>query len=432
MIQQAVRPKKEYRAPRGTSDYLPKKAAQLHFLDSKAAELFERYGYRRIITPIFEDTDLFRRSIGEASDIVRKEMYTFTDRSGRSLTLRPEATAPVVRAFIEHNLQAEIQPVKLYYVGSMYRYERPQAGRYREFWQLGIEALGSSEPLMDAEVIVLLVDYLTSIGLKKLTLHIGSMGDDNCRPEYTEKLRRALAPKASAMCDDCQERLKINPLRVFDCKNKTCIAVLAEAPKITDSLCSDCRDHLSEVERLIAGAGLKYRLDPLLVRGFDYYTRTTFEVRSPLLGAQNALGGGGRYDNLVEKYGGRTTPATGFALGVERIMMALQAEDVKLDIQIKPLAFIAYVETSAKELAFQTVTDLRRAGLAADTDFLGRSLRGQMKLADKLGALFTVILAPDELKDDQAVVRQMATGTEQKIALDKLAEYLELRAKSES
>lgn len=432
MNYQAGKEKKEYRAPRGTADFLPKKAARLHYLDAKAAEMFERYGYRRIITPTFEETDLFRRSIGESSDIVRKEMYTFTDRSGRSLTLRPEATAPVVRAFIEHNLQAEIQPVKLYYIGSMYRYERPQAGRYREFWQLGLEALGSEQPLIDAEVIVLLIDYLNSVGLKDTQLLLGSMGDDKCRIPYTEKLRRELEPKAEAMCPDCRERLKVNSLRVFDCKNKACIAILAEAPKITDNLCDECREHLMHVEKLLTVAGLKYRLDPTLVRGFDYYSRTTFEIRSPLLGAQNALGGGGRYDGLVAQYGGPSTPAIGFALGVERILLALEAEKVELDIKINPDVFIAVIDDSSKEAAFKVLLELRRSGLAAETDFNGRSLRAQMKLANKLAAVFTIILGPDELKEDQAVIREMATGDEQKIALDKIVEHLSRLSTSNS
>ena len=248
---------------------------------------------------------------------------------------------------------------------------------------------------------------------------------------YREKLRRELEPKVEALCPDCQERLKVNPLRVFDCKNKTCIAILAEAPKITDNLCDDCREHLSQVENLIASAGLKYRIDPTLVRGFDYYTRTTFEIKSPLLGAQNALGGGGRYDNLVAQYGGPSTPAIGFALGVERILLGLKEERVELDLNIRPDVFIAVVEDSARGAAFQILSKLRRAGFAAETDFSARSLRGQMKLADKLGAAFTVVLGPDELKENRAVIREMSTGNEQKIALDKITEHIrELRVES--
>lgn len=424
MTEQHGKMRKEYQAPRGTSDYLPKRAVQLHYLDSQAATLFEKYGYRRIITPTFEDTDLFSRSIGASSDIVRKEMYTFNDRAGRSLTLRPEATAPVVRAYIEHKLQSEIKPVKLYYVGPMYRYERPQAGRYREFWQLGVEALGSAQPLIDAEVIVLAVDYLKSLGLKDLVLHIGSMGDDKCRVPYTKKLRRALAPKLDAMCPDCRQRLDINPLRVFDCKNKVCRAVLAAAPKITDNLCDDCADHLTQVEKNISGVGIKYQLDPTLVRGFDYYTRTTFEVRSPLLGAQSALGGGGRYDNLVAQYGGPATPAIGFALGVERVMLSLAAEKVKLDIEVNPDMFIAVVNTADRPKAFQVLAELRRGGWAAEMDYMDRSLRAQMKLADKLGSAFAIILGPDELKSGEAAVKNMETGAEWKVGLDNIADSL--------
>jgi len=424
MAKQSDEIKKEYRAPRGTSDYLPKRAAQLHYLDVQAAVLFEKYGYRRIITPTFEDTGLFSRSIGASSDIVRKEMYTFSDRSGRSLTLRPEATAPVVRAYIEHKLQSELKPVKLYYIGSMFRYERPQAGRYREFWQLGVEALGSPEPLIDAEVIVLLLDYLKLLGLKDLVLHIGSMGDDKCRLPYTKKLRRELEPKAEAMCPDCQQRLKLNPLRVFDCKNKVCRSIIAEAPKITDNLCDECADHLARVEEGIAGVGIKYQLDPTLVRGFDYYTRTTFEVRSPLLGAQSALGGGGRYDNLVAQYGGPPTPAIGFALGVERVMLALAAEKVELEIEVNPDVFIAVVESQDKQKVFQIISALRRRGLAAEMDYMNRSLRAQMKLANKLSAAFTIVLGPDEFNNGTAAIKNMETGVDLKIGLDNIAESL--------
>ncbi len=406
------------KAPRGTSDYLPERAAVIHWLDRQAAEIFERYQYRRLITPTFEETALFTRSIGEASDIVRKEMYTFTDRGNRSLTLRPEATAPVVRAFIEHNLGSGTMPAKLFYFANMFRYERPQAGRYREFWQLGVEALGAAEPAIDAEAIVLAMEYLASIGVEGASLLVGSMGDENCRPAYTAKLREALAGRADTLCEDCRQRLELNPLRVFDCKNPGCREVLAGAPKIIDNLCGDCRAHFEAVGRLLADVGVEFSIDPMLVRGFDYYTRTTFEIQSAKLGAQNALGGGGRYDRLVADYGGKPTPAVGFALGVERLILALDAAGARPPAAAaKTDIFIAVVSDGDRPAAFKTAVELRRRGLSVEIDYMGRSLKSQMKLADKLQAATAIIFGPDELAEGRAVVRDLATGEEKTVAL---------------
>lgn len=413
------------KAPRGTQDYLPEKAAAVHWLDKRAGDVFGRYGFRRLITPAFEDTALFTRSIGEASDIVRKEMYTFTDKADRSLTLRPEATAPVVRAFIEHNLGGGTLPVKLYYFGNMWRYERPQAGRYREFWQLGVESLGSAGPTADAEVIALAVKYIQDVGIKKSTLLVGSMGDEHCRPAFMELLREELAAKAEDLCEDCVQRLALNPLRVFDCKNPACRQTLAGAPKMIDHLCDECSEHFSEVKSLLDGIGVAYEIDPMLVRGFDYYTRTTFEITSEELGAQNALGGGGRYDRLVQDYGGKATPAVGFALGVERLMLALSAADGDKKIKAPGTdVFIAVIENKDRPLAFKLAVGLRDEGLSVEIDHMERSLRSQMKLADKLGSVLAVILGPDELARGEAVVRNLATGSETPAALEGLADVL--------
>lgn len=421
---------KIFKAPRGTQDYLPEKATLLHHLDLKATELFEKAGYRRIVTPTFEETGLFQRSIGESSDIVRKEMYTFEDRKGRSLTLRPEATAPVVRAYIERNLQAETQPVKLFYLGPMYRYERPQAGRYREFWQLGMEAIGSKEALIDAEVIIALMQYLYGLGLKEITLHVGSMGDDNCRAGYVRELKSYLEPRLESFCEDCKERIKFNALRVFDCKKEPCKQQLKEAPKLIDHLCLECDDHFESVKRLLKGSGIEFVIDPTLVRGFDYYTRTTFEVKSPLLGAQDALGGGGRYDRLVEQYGGPDSPAIGFALGIERIILALEKEGVKVKTKKEIDLFVVAIDDSIKERAFKLLCELREAGFSAEMDYLSRSIRAQMKLADKSGAGYVLIVGPDELKRDEIKVKEMRTGAEQNIEIDRVASYL-LRKKED-
>ncbi|MDP1809009.1 MAG: histidine--tRNA ligase [Actinomycetota bacterium] len=409
------------KAPRGTSDYLPERAAVVHWLDRRAGEVFGRYQYRRIITPTFEDTALFTRSIGEASDIVRKEMYTFVDRGDRSLTLRPEATAPVVRAFIEHNLGAGSLPVKLYYFANMFRYERPQAGRYREFWQLGVEALGSAEPAIDAEAIALAMEYLSSIGIDGATLKIGSMGDENCRPAYMETLRAALAGKAENLCEDCRQRLALNPLRVFDCKNPACRAALAEAPKMIDNLCGDCRAHFDAVGALLGQIGIDFEIDPMLVRGFDYYTSTTFEIQSANLGAQNALGGGGRYDRLVADYGGKPTPAVGFAFGIERLIMALPAAGAHNAEAVQSTdVFIAVIDDKDRPLAFKTAVEMRRLGLTVEIDYMGRSLRSQMKLADKLQAVSVVVFGPDELARGKVTVRNLASGEEKTTGLKNL------------
>ena len=413
------------RAPRGTSDYLPERADRIHWLDRRAGEIFGGYRYRRIITPTFEDTALFTRSIGEASDIVRKEMYTFEDRAGRSLTLRPEATAPVVRAFIEHNLGSGVLPAKLYYFANMFRYERPQAGRYREFWQLGVEALGSPEAAIDAEVIVLAVDYLRAVNIKDIELKIGSMGDENCRPKYIENLRKWLEDKSDALCDDCRQRLALNPLRVFDCKNPDCDIVLNGAPKMIDNLCADCGEHFSSVGRLLRDVGLDFSVDPKLVRGFDYYTRTTFEIQSANLGAQNALGGGGRYDRLVADYGGKPTPAVGFALGVERLLLAVDHEDdagVPADTQTD--VFIAVTQDDFREEAFKMAIEARRIGLSVEIDYMSRSLKSQMKMADKIGAGHVVIMGPDEMAREEVVLRDLETGQEDTVKLFGLVETL--------
>jgi histidyl-tRNA synthetase len=355
-------------------------------------------------------------------------MYTFTDRGGRSLTLRPEATAPVVRAFIEHNLGAGLLPAKLYYFANMFRYERPQAGRYREFWQVGVEALGSEGPEVDAEAIILALDYLESIGVKEYRLLLGSMGDENCRPQYTEKLRRELAGQADGLCEDCRLRLNLNPLRVFDCKNPLCRRTLAAAPKMIDHLCGACGDHYRAVGDLLAQVGVEFIVDPMLVRGFDYYTRTTFEITSPSLGAQNALGGGGRYDRLVADYGGKPTPAVGFALGVERLILAVGQERGEAEPPIpKTGVFLAAVEDQGRPAVFNLATEMRRAGLSAEIDHMSRSLRAQMKAADKLNAEFVVILGPDELAREEAKARRLSTGEEALVALGGLTEWLKER-----
>lgn len=410
---------------------LPEVARAWQYFQAAAAELFEAYGYQPIDTPMFEATDLFVRGIGEATDIVHKEMYTFEDKGGRSLTLRPELTAPVVRAYLQHNLGANGQLVKLYYAGPMFRFERPQAGRSRQFWQIGIEALGAEAPSVDAEAIILLVKYFERLGLRDLDLLLNSMGCVECRPAYRDALAAYLKERRKGLCPDCERRLAANPLRVFDCKVEGCIAVVEEAPAITDWTCAACVNHFDEVKALLAEAGVGYEMDGKLVRGFDYYTKTTFEVRSPRLGAQNALGGGGRYDGLAETIGGPRTPGIGFALGVERTMLAMEGEGIAMPARPPVHVYIATVDDSTRREAFGRLAGLREAGIAADMDHMGRSLKGQMKQAGRLGVLFVAIFGPAEASRAECTVRDMESGEETSVRLDGLETWLAERIKQE-
>lgn len=401
------------RAPKGTYDLLPDEAAERDAVVAAAARVFGLYGYRHIVTPEFEETSLFERGVGEATDIVRKEMYTFTDRGDRSLTLRPEGTAPVCRAYVEHGMHKLPQPVKLWYYCPMFRYEKPQAGRYREHYQIGAEAVGSAEPAVDAEVVLLLAGIFAELGVEGVTLKVNSMGDPQCRPAYVEKLRGYLRGREDELCGDCRERVEVNPLRTFDCKVETCRAVLEAAPRIGDHLCPDCREHFHQVLGLLRDAGLDPSLDFRLVRGLDYYTRTTFEFDSSRLGAQSGVGGGGRYDGLVEQIGGPPTPGVGWGSGLERIALAMRG----------PLApprtagvFVAAFAHEARPAAFACAQVLRRAGLPAELDLAGRSPKGQLKQAGRSGARYAVLVGLDELGDGVVRLKDLAGGGEEDVA----------------
>lgn len=414
----------ELRAPRGTSDIFSRQAGLRRYLEETAVELFERYGYHPITTPIFERTELFTRSIGESTDIVQKEMYTFRDKSGRSLTLRPEGTAPVVRAFLEHKLISQPLPIKLYYSGPMFRYERPQAGRSREFWQVGVEAIGSMDPAIDVETVSLMMHYLEILGLRDLELLLNSMGCSGCRPSFVEVLKAYLEEHRANLCIDCKRRVRLNPLRIFDCKKEKCRGLLKEAPLITDYLCADCKAHFAEVQSLLMSIGVEFKLEPSLVRGFDYYTKTAFEVRSPHLGAQNALGGGGRYDGLIEEFGGPPTPAIGFALGVERVIMALHCEGIDLPEDSTLDVFLAVVGRESKPEGFKLLDRLRKLGIAADMNYGDRSLKAQMKLADRMGALYTLFVGSEELRRGMCKIRDMNSGEQVEVAFEKIPQWL--------
>jgi histidyl-tRNA synthetase len=400
----------KFEAPRGTQDILPAQQPLWERVIREAELVCAAYGYRRITTPLFEDTELFTRTSGEGSDIVQKEMYTFTDRGDRSLTLRPEATAPVARAYIEHGLHREPQPVKTFFVGPIYRYSAPQRGKYREFWQLNVEAMGSDDPAVDAEVIQLFDELLRRLGIRGAWLELNSIGDRNCRPAYLERLNAWLDEHAGELDEDTLAKRKTSPLRVFDNLPQKPAAVqraLEDAPKIGESLCAECQEHFDAVRRYLDAYEVDYRLVPTLVRGLDYYTRTTFEFMAEALGAQLSLAGGGRYDYLIEEIGGPSTPAVGIASGIDRLVLSLQEQGVEAELPDVDV-FFAVEDDGARPEALAAMAALRRAGRAADTDYAGRSLKGQLTQAGRLGAGTTVIV-----RGDGATVRRAGEKDEE-------------------
>ena len=383
-----------FQAPRGTHDVLPAEQPEWQLVTGTLAEVAEAYGYRRIQTPNFEDTELFDRTSGEGSDIVQKEMYTFEDRGGRSLTLRPEGTAPIARAYVEHGLHREAQPVKLYTVAPMYRYAAPQKGRYREHWQCSVEAIGSEDPALDAEVIQLYTEFARRAGITRYELQLNSIGDAQCRPAYVAELTAWLDANADALDEDARAKRATNPLRVFDVKNPAVRAVLAGAPKIGDSLCDECAAHFADVRRYLDAYGVSYAVEPTLVRGLDYYTRTVFEFVGPEDKAQSAICSGGRYDGLVEAIGGPPTPGIGFGAGIERALIALEAEGVTAGA--RPLDVFFVVDGGNRAEVLTAMASLRRVGISCDTDYAGRSVKGQLTQAGRSGAETIVIARAGE------------------------------------
>ncbi len=417
-----------YQAPRGTQDVLPEDEKYWRYVEGTATRLAEQFGYGLIRTPTFEDTSLFVRGVGESTDVVTKEMYTFEDKGGESLTLRPEGTAPVLRAYLEHGMASRPQPVKLYYLMSMYRYDRPQAGRYREFHQFGVEAIGEGAPTVDAEVILLAWRFYEALGLRGLTLQLNSIGCPQCRPAYLEALVRHFTRHQMGLCHDCRRRLQLNPLRLLDCKNEQCQPAILSAPAGVDHLCDECQEHFAELRRLLDGFNLPVILNPQLVRGLDYYTRTVFEVWPPTVGAQSALGGGGRYDGLMEQLGGKPTPGMGFGLGIERIILNLKEQGVQVPEVGKPFLYVAYLGEEAKIPAFQLADDARRLGIAAVTTLGSRSLKAQLKQANNSGARFAFILGEQEVQDGTVTVRDMIESRQWQQPREAALEQL-LRAK---
>jgi histidyl-tRNA synthetase len=394
----------KFEAPRGTHDILPSEQGVWQRVLGEAERLCALYGYGKIITPGFEDTELFIRTSGEGSDVVQKETYTFEDRGGRSLTLRPEATAPICRAYLEHGMHREPQPVKLYTIGPMWRYDRPQKGRYREHWQLSVEAIGSDDPAVDAELIQLYDELLRRLGIGDYVLELNSIGDANCRPAYLRQLEAWLDEHDAALDEEARAKRRTTPLRVFDVKSERVQTVLAEAPKIGDSLCDACREHFEQVRGFLDALGVRYELRPTLVRGLDYYTRTTFEFKDEAIGAQDTICGGGRYDGLIEAIGGPPTPGIGFGAGIERLLLSLG------DIEVEPegidVFFVAEEGADRKPIA-AALAELRRRNISADMDYAGRSVKGQRTQASRLGARRVEVVEAGRAPDVAALIAEL-------------------------
>jgi histidyl-tRNA synthetase len=378
------------------------------------------YGYERIDVPVFEDTQLFTRSVGEETEIVKKEMYTFEDRGGNTVTLRPEGTAPVCRAYLEHGLHNLPQPVKLYYIASIFRYERPQAGRYRQHYQFGYEAIGDDDPALDAEVIDMSWKFFISLGLHRLSLNLNSIGCKQCRPQYLTALKDYYADHIQKLCSDCKMRLKRNPLRLLDCKKPLCQQIANSAPRSVDHLCRQCNEHFNRLKRYLDLLDLPYVINHCLVRGLDYYTRTVFEIQPEEEGAQSTLGGGGRYDDLIEELGGKPTPAIGFATGIERIIVNLKKQDVPVPALPRPQVFIAYVGDEAKYEAIKLASTLRRDGIGVIEALGSKSLKAQLRQANTLGAHYAVIIGEQEVKSGTVILRDMTTAQQKTIPLNQL------------
>lgn len=411
-----------YNALKGMQDILPPDVYIWQHIESAARELFNRYGYKEIKLPVIESTDIFVRSIGEATDIVGKEMYTFLDKGNRSITMRPEGTAGAVRCYIEHSLYTLPAPQKFFYAGQMFRYERPQKGRFRQFYQIGVEAFGVAEPSLDAEIIIMLRNLLENIGLKELNFEMNSIGCDACRPDYKSALLTFFESRLSDFCPDCKTRYTANPLRILDCKVERCIELRQGAPAVTDHLCSECRGHFDEVISRLEMLNIRYALNPNLVRGLDYYTRTAFEVTSEHLGAQKAVAGGGRYDRLVKEFGGPDTPAIGFAIGIERIAALLK--EVSADKSPAPKVFIATLGKEAEAEGFRIAETLRSNDFWTEPNYGGASLKSQLRKADRLNAEFALIIGDNELKAGKFQWKNLRTGEQGEVEADGIMSVL--------
>ena len=416
------------KAPRGTKDITPKDVYKWHYVEKKFREICALYGYEEIRTPIFEHTEVFARSVGDTTDVVQKEMYTFTDRGDRQLSLKPEGTAGVIRSFIEKKMYADTQPTKLYYITPCFRYERPQAGRQRQFHQFGIEVLGSDGPSVDAEVISLAVQFFNEMGLKNLSVNINSVGCPTCREEYNRKLKEYLDQKVDVLCETCLERKDKNPMRVIDCKNPHCKENLQDIPFMIDHLCEDCKDHFDKLQTYLKEMDINYVVDKTIVRGLDYYKKTAFEIISNDIGSQSTVCGGGRYDGLVEMLGGpKGISGIGFALGAERLLLTLENNNIEIENPKSTDIYIATIGDAAKTKSFKLIKDLRTNHISADNDHLDKSLKAQFKYSDKLNAKYTVVIGDDELANDTATLKNMKTSEQTTIKLSELVDELKKR-----
>ena len=413
-----------FRAPRGIADIIPADQHYWHYIREKATALAHHYGYQRIDTPVFEEAGLFVRTVGQESDIVQKEMYTFQDRGGDLMTLRPEGTAPVCRAYLEHGMHNLPQPVRLYYFCPVFRYERPQQGRYRQHHQFGLEVLGDPDPVVDAEVVSVAWRLLHELGLRGLSLLINSIGDSACRPAYLQELRAYYGHRVDRLCTDCRGRYQRNPLRLLDCKQESCRSWAEEAPRSVDHLCGECADHWERLQNHLGVLAVPFGVDHRLVRGLDYYTRTVFEIQPPEEGAQSTLCGGGRYDGLMQELGGRPTPGVGFAAGMERMVANLKRQAVSVPVVIPPLVVLAYRGRAAQEEALRLSAHLRAAGIGAVLAPGGKSLKGQMRHASALEAPWVLILGEEEVQQGSVTLRNMAKGEQQSLPATEVAAYI--------
>lgn len=405
------------KAIKGTKDVLPKDVHKNQYIEATCLDTAEKFGYKEIRTPVFEHTELFQRGVGDTTDVVQKEMYTFDDKGGRSITLRPEGTAGAVRSYLENGLCNEALPQKVCYLTSCYRYEKPQAGRLREFHQFGVECFGTQSPLADAELIALAKAVFDNLEVKDLSLEINSIGCPTCRAEYHKALKEYFSSRQDELCETCRGRLERNPMRILDCKSPVCSAIAADAPVVTDYLCDECKEHFDAVQKYLKAQNIEYTINPKIVRGLDYYTKTVFEFVSNSIGAQGTVCGGGRYDGLVDELGGQKTPSLGFAMGLERLMMLLEAQNAPFPQAAVPDLFIIALGEKATLKAVEIAGDMRAEGFEALIDLNQRSLRAQMKYADKLGAKFTVVIGDNEVEQGVARLKNMANGEETEIAL---------------
>lgn len=416
------------KAPRGTKDITPKESYKWNYVENKFREICGLYGYEEMRTPIFEHTELFKRSVGDTTDVVQKEMYSFEDKGGRDITLKPEGTAGVIRAFIENKLYSDAQPTKMFYIIPCFRYERPQAGRQRQFHQFGVEAVGSDNPSLDAEVIALAVQFFNEVGLKDLAVSINSVGCPTCRAKYNELLKSYLDAKSDVLCTTCLERKDKNPMRVIDCKNPNCQENLQDVPFMIDHICDDCKDHFEKLQKYLKEMDVNFIVDKTIVRGLDYYKKTAFEIISNDIGSQSTVCGGGRYDGLVEQLGGpKGTSGIGFALGAERLLLTMENNNIEIENPQSTDIYIVTIGDEAKTKSFKLLKDLRYNHISADSDHLDRSVKAQFKYSDKINAKFTIVIGEDELANDSATLKNMQTSEQITVKLSELVGELKNR-----